>query len=69
MCRGRYPRRDAAVKPVRVVFAVCASGLAGDAQRAPLDHLIALVREAAATLSCALDAPANAAHLSGAAGA
>jgi IclR family KDG regulon transcriptional repressor len=46
----------------RVAFAVTLSGLAGDVQKAPLERLILLTREAAALLSRALGAPPNAAE-------
>ncbi|MGH2588214.1 MAG: IclR family transcriptional regulator, partial [Dehalococcoidia bacterium] len=47
----------------RVAFAITASGLAGDVQKAPLEHLVSLVQDAASTLSRALGAPPNAAEL------
>jgi IclR family KDG regulon transcriptional repressor len=45
-----------------VAFAVTLSGLAADVQNAPLERLIALVKDAAATVSRALGAPPNAAE-------
>lgn len=46
-----------------VVFAVTAAGLAADVQKAPLERLVALVKDAAAMLSDALGAPPDAASL------
>jgi IclR family KDG regulon transcriptional repressor len=47
----------------RVAFAVTLSGLTGDVQKAPLEHLVSLVQDAASMLSRALGAPPNAAEL------
>jgi IclR family KDG regulon transcriptional repressor len=46
----------------RVAFAVTLCGLVGDVQKAPLERLVSLVRDAASMLSRALGAPPNAAE-------
>lgn len=46
-----------------VAYAVTASGVTADVQKAPLEHLVQLVRDAASMLSRALGAPPNAAEL------